>query len=119
PPCHGGDGGTQPEPAGRQCRRGEQDPRIRDLPAHALLAGNVIPDEQRIPAGLLGATGNVGEDAGRRGLPEGWYFNRIPHARTLPPATDKTGSSGRIVVGSPGDVEEAFDNPAYRSSGRR
>ncbi len=91
PPGHGRDRGAQPDPAGGQGRGSEQDPGIGDFPAQVLLPDNVIPDEQRVPAGLLGPAGHLGEDLRRRDLPEVRNVDRVPHSGILPPGTDKTG----------------------------
>ena len=65
PPGHGRNRRAQPDPAGRQGCGGEQDPRIRDLPAQVLPLDNVVPYEQRVPAGFLRPAGHIGEDLRR------------------------------------------------------
>ena len=58
--------GAEPDPLGRRRDRGEGDPGIAGR-RHRLVPPQVVPDEEAVPAGLLGGDGEVGRDAeGRR-----------------------------------------------------
>jgi hypothetical protein len=76
----------------RRVARAAAASRIRDLPAQVLLLDNVVPYQQRVPAGLLRPAGHLGEDLGRREFPEVRNVDRIPHRGIMSSGTDKRGS---------------------------
>ena len=64
PPRDRRDHRAQPDRPRRERGGGQQHPRIGDLPAPRFRVGDVIPDEQAVPARVLGEPGQVGDDAG-------------------------------------------------------
>jgi hypothetical protein len=64
PPRDRRDHRAQPDRLCRERGGGQQYPRIGDVPQPRFRVGDVVPDEQAVPARVLGAPGQVGDDAG-------------------------------------------------------
>ena len=88
PPRDRRDHRAQPDRPRRERGGGQQHPRIGDLPEPRFGVGDVIPDEQAVPARVLGAPRQVGDDAGVGEVAEVRHVDGVAHdlaSRGVPP----------------------------------
>jgi hypothetical protein len=79
PPGHRRDHRAEPDPPRGQRRGGQQHPRIRDRAPQLLAVSDVIPDEQPVPAGVLGTPRQVSEHAGVGEVTEVRHVDGVAH----------------------------------------